>query len=39
LCYPPPDSKLAQKAVELFNGTKLALVGEISGDTGTFLFE
>ena len=39
ICYPPPDSPMAVRALQGFSGDRLAYVGEMRGDTGTLEFE
>lgn len=38
LCYPPPDSAMALRALRAFQGQVLCHVGEWRGDTGTRAF-
>ena len=39
LCYPPPEGNMAAEALSRFTGDRLAVVGEVRGDTGTRAFE
>eukprot|EP00958_Prasinococcus_capsulatus_P004551 scaffold420_cov404-Prasinococcus_capsulatus_cf.AAC.7 len=38
LCYPPPDTSMAQKCLKLFQGDVVVYVGELFGNTGTSQF-
>lgn len=35
MCYAPPDSPMAEEALEAYTGDRLAIVGEWDGDTGS----
>lgn len=39
LCYPPPDSSMAEVALRAYTGDTVGCVGEWSGDTGTAAFQ
>jgi hypothetical protein len=39
MCYAPPLGKMAEAALQAYRGTRIALVGEFKGDTGTPQFE
>ena len=39
LCYPPPNSPMAVRALQGYKGSRVAYVGEMQGDTGTLDFE
>ena len=38
LVYPPPASQMAMTALQSYNGSHVAIIGEWDGDTGTFEF-
>lgn len=38
ICYAPPDSTMAEDALEAYSGDCVAVVGEWDGDTGTTAF-
>lgn len=38
ICYAPPDSSMAEEALEAYEGNCVAVVGEWDGDTGTAVF-
>lgn len=38
LCYPPPNNPMALSCLEAYHGLRVAVVGEVDGDTGTTAF-
>ena len=38
ICYAPPDSAMAEEALDAYKGECVAVIGEWDGDTGTSAF-